>query len=136
MSRATKAAVIARVDIVYRLLRLGLDRPQILEHVAKKYAAWACSASAVDRYIAKAKQLILDQLGVEIACAQLPWNQDLYRYVKASGATGKCAEPDEDCRSGLHYVGGRCVGVDEAYSGIPSTPDHAGTCPGHDAGGG
>jgi hypothetical protein len=37
-------------------------------------------------------------------------------------ATGKCAEPDEDCRSGLHYVGGRCVSVTEAPTAIESTP--------------
>jgi hypothetical protein len=50
-------------------------------------------------------------------------------------SSGKCAEPDEDCASGLHYVGGRCVPEDEARSGIPSTPDRPGTCPGHDGGG-
>jgi len=43
-------------------------------------------------------------------------------------ATGKCAEPDEDCPSGLHYVGGRCVSLSESASAIASTPDRRGAC--------
>ncbi len=49
--------------------------------------------------------------------------------------SGRCAEEDEDCASGLHYVGGRCVGVDEAPSAIPSTPDRPGNCTSRDGGG-
>jgi len=42
--------------------------------------------------------------------------------------TGRCAEPDEDCVSGLHYVAGRCVTEAEARSAVPSTPDDPGVC--------
>lgn len=58
---SSRAAVARRVDIVYRLLLLGLDRARILEHVAKKYPSWGCSASTIDRYAAKARVLIEEQ---------------------------------------------------------------------------
>jgi hypothetical protein len=49
-------------------------------------------------------------------------------------STGKCAEPDEDCASGLHYVGGRCVSLSDSASAIRSTPEIHGVCAGSDGG--
>jgi hypothetical protein len=48
----------ARVNIVYRLSLLGLDRQHILDHIAKKYPDWRSRPSTIDTYIAKAKVLI------------------------------------------------------------------------------
>lgn len=62
---SSRAAVAARVDIVYRLLLLGLDRSRILEHIGKKYPAWGCSASTIDRYAARARVLIEEQGAID-----------------------------------------------------------------------
>jgi len=35
------------------------------------------------------KRIILDQLGVELACSTLPWNKLVYDYAKDVGATGR-----------------------------------------------
>lgn len=35
------------------------------------------------------KSIILDQLGVELACSTLPWNKLVYDYAKGVGATGR-----------------------------------------------
>jgi hypothetical protein len=43
-------------------------------------------------------------------------------------STGRCAEPDPYCASGLHYLGSRCVSRDEALRVVPSTPDEPGLC--------
>lgn len=43
-------------------------------------------------------------------------------------ATGRCAEPDHRCASGLHYVGGRCVPESAALSAIQSTPENPNGC--------
>lgn len=59
-SKGTRAVVAARVDVVYRLLLLGIDRPRIMEHIEKKYPAWGCRTRAIDAYIAKAKKLIIE----------------------------------------------------------------------------
>lgn len=59
-TKGTKAAVARRVDVVYRLLLLGLDRPRILEHIEKKYPAWGSRPRTVDVYISKAKQLLIE----------------------------------------------------------------------------
>jgi len=56
--KGTRAAVAARVDVVYRLLLLGLDYQRILEHIAKKYSVWGVKPRTVDNYIARAKVLI------------------------------------------------------------------------------
>jgi len=58
--KATRAAVIARVDIIYRLLLLGLDRARILEHVERKHSHWGVKTRAIDRYLARARQLMLE----------------------------------------------------------------------------
>jgi hypothetical protein len=50
-------------------------------------------------------------------------------------ATGKCAEPDDDCASGIHYVGGRCVPRHEAATAVPSSTDYSVACPVADGGG-
>lgn len=61
MSRkGTRAAVTARVDIIYRLLLTGLDRQQILDHVAGKHDDWGVKTRAIDSYVAKAKVLLED----------------------------------------------------------------------------
>jgi len=43
-------------------------------------------------------------------------------------ATGRCAEPDHRCASGLHYFGGRCVPVPEGASAVESTPENPNAC--------
>lgn len=43
-------------------------------------------------------------------------------------STGRCAEPDHRCASGLHYFGGRCVPASEAASAIDSTPENPNAC--------
>jgi hypothetical protein len=58
--KATRAAVIARVDIVYRLLLLGLDRARILEHVERKYSHWGVKTRTIDGYAARAKVLMVE----------------------------------------------------------------------------
>ena len=58
--KGTRAVVAARVDVVYRLLLLGLDYQRILEHIAKKYSVWGVKPRTVDNYIAKAKKLIIE----------------------------------------------------------------------------
>ena len=57
-ARGTRAATVARVNIVYSLLLVGLDRQHILSHIATKYPLWRCRPSTVDTYIAKAKVLV------------------------------------------------------------------------------
>ena len=57
-NRSSNVTIRARVDIVYRLLLLGLDRQRIIDHVHKKYPTWPKSESAIDRYIAKASVLM------------------------------------------------------------------------------
>ncbi|MBI5486746.1 MAG: hypothetical protein HY905_05400 [Deltaproteobacteria bacterium] len=43
-------------------------------------------------------------------------------------ATGRCAEPDDRCPSGLHYTGGRCVPAELASSAVESTPVRPRSC--------
>lgn len=43
-------------------------------------------------------------------------------------ATGRCADPDVRCPSGLHYVGSRCVPESEVDTAIDSTPEDPGAC--------
>ena len=38
--------------------------------------------------VEKAKGLILDQLGCQLAFAFLPWNQQIYQYVRGKGVAG------------------------------------------------
>lgn len=59
MAKATKAARLRRVDIVYRLLLLGLDTHQILEHIGRKYPQWGVRERAISDYIHDAKQLLI-----------------------------------------------------------------------------
>lgn len=59
-NRSSSVTIRARVDIVYRLLLLGLDRQRIIDHVHKKYPAWPKSAGAIDRYIKKADQILIE----------------------------------------------------------------------------
>ena len=40
------------------------------------------------RVIEKAKEFVLDQLSVEIACSTLPWNKLIYDYVEGISGTG------------------------------------------------
>ena len=56
--KSTRATVIARVDVVYRLMLLGLNRQRIIDHVASKYPAWGSSSRSIDRYMAQAKVLL------------------------------------------------------------------------------
>ena len=47
------------------------------ETIVTKFAKFCCGLRVEDlekRVVDKIKQLILDQLAVEIACAVLPWN--------------------------------------------------------------
>jgi hypothetical protein len=57
--RCTKAARVARVDIVYRLLLLGLDTSQIVKHIGRKYPSWGVKQRAIDGYIHDAKELLI-----------------------------------------------------------------------------
>lgn len=59
-NKATKAQVIRRVDTIYRLLLTGLDRQQILDHVAKEHDDWGVKTRAIDSYMARAKRLIIE----------------------------------------------------------------------------
>ncbi len=54
--------------------------------------------------VTKIKQHILDQIGVEIACATLPWNRDLYRYIESSRASGKCTVVDYPLKTNIEYA--------------------------------
>ena len=58
--KGTRAAVAARVDVVYRLLLLGLDRQRILEHVNRKYPTWGVKTRSIDGYMARARQLMIE----------------------------------------------------------------------------
>lgn len=58
MSKASRSEFIRRVDIVYRLLLLGLRRAQIIETIEHKYPAWGASSRSVDRYIHEARDLL------------------------------------------------------------------------------
>ena len=58
-NKSGRAAIRVRVDIVYRLLLLGLDRQRIMDHLRAKYPTWPKSESAIDRYIKKADQLLI-----------------------------------------------------------------------------
>jgi hypothetical protein len=59
-SKTTRAATAARVDIVYRLLLLGLDRQQIMAHVERKYPLWKCAPRTIDSYMKKARELLIE----------------------------------------------------------------------------
>jgi len=58
-NRSSRATIRARVDIVYRMLLLGLDRQRIMDHLRNKYPTWSKSENAIDRYIAQADQLLV-----------------------------------------------------------------------------
>lgn len=58
--RCTKAARIRRVDIVYRMLLLGLDTPQIVEQIGRKYASWGVRQRAIESYVHDARQLLIE----------------------------------------------------------------------------
>jgi hypothetical protein len=76
MSRGTRASVARRVDIVYKLILDGLDRREILSEVAKHHKSWKCAPSSVDRYIAKAKQLLSESGERD---RDLEWSRTLMR---------------------------------------------------------
>ena len=61
------------------------------ETIVTKFAKFCCGLRFEDlekRVVDKIKQLILDQLAVEIACAVLPWNKELYDYICMLDARG------------------------------------------------
>ena len=54
----------------------------------RKLAAFACELKYEDlpgEVIAKAKELILDQLGVQLAASTKPWSKAVYKYVRGLG---------------------------------------------------
>ena len=59
-NRSSRAAIRVRVDIVYRLLLLGLDRQRIIDHVRAKYPSWPKSDGAIDRCIEQAEQMLIE----------------------------------------------------------------------------
>ena len=52
----------------------------------------------------KAKQLTLDQLGVEIACSVLPWNQGLCDYVRMLDSRGNCTVVGYGLKTNVEYA--------------------------------
>ena len=64
-NKSGRAAIRVRVDIVYRLLLLGLDRQRIMDHVRSKYPIWPKSESAIDRYMKQAEQLLIESGAVD-----------------------------------------------------------------------
>ena len=79
---SSRATVNARVNIVYRLLCLGMDTGKIYEYVANRYGLWHAATRTVDRYIARAK-VLMEEAGqcerpVELGRAMARLN-DLYQ---------------------------------------------------------
>lgn len=95
---STRGQVAYRVDVVYRLLLSGLDRARIIEYLgseayAKKHKPWHASPRTIDRYIAKANQLIIEggacdrELERGRAIAAL---FDLYALARQKGSVRDC----------------------------------------------
>jgi hypothetical protein len=86
--KGTRAATARRVDVVYRLLLLGLDRQRILEHVDKKYPSWACCSRTIDNYMAKARQL-MEEVGAHDRTLELgrslARHHDCYAHLYTKG---------------------------------------------------
>lgn len=77
------------------------------ETIVSKLAKFCCGLRVEDldkRVVDKIKQLILDQLAVEIACAVLPWNKELYDYICMLDARGPCTVVGYDLKTNVEYA--------------------------------
>ena len=77
------------------------------ETIVTKFAKFCCGLRFEDlekRVVDKIKQLILDQLAVEIACAVLPWNKELYDYICMLDARGPCTVVGYDLKTNVEYA--------------------------------
>lgn len=54
--------------------------------------------------IQKAKEVILDQVGIEIACSTLPWNKIVYEYVRSIGAMGRSTIVNFGLKTNAEYA--------------------------------
>ncbi|HXG50040.1 MAG TPA: MmgE/PrpD family protein [candidate division Zixibacteria bacterium] len=54
--------------------------------------------------VSKAKELILDQLGVALASSMLPWNRKVLEYAREIGASGASTVIGTDYRTSLEYA--------------------------------
>ena len=77
------------------------------ETIVTKFAKFCCGLRVEDlekRVVNKIKQLILDQLAVEITCAHLPWNKELYDYICMLDASGPCTVVGYDLKTNVEYA--------------------------------
>lgn len=57
-----------------------------------------------DRVIEKAKELIIDQFGVALACSTLPWNRKVLEYVQDMGVAGDSPVLGHRYRTSIEYA--------------------------------
>lgn len=58
--------------------------------VTQELAEFVCQLKFIDlpkEVVEKAKELFLDQLGVQLACSTLPWSKIVYEYIKKNVST-------------------------------------------------
>ena len=96
-NKSGRAAIRVRVDIVYRLLLLGLDRQRIMDHLRAKYPTWPKSESSIDRYIKQADQLL-------IRAGEHDRPLELGRAVARLHDLYSLARTDKNVRDGLAVV--------------------------------
>ncbi len=75
--------------------------------VVTRLAKFCCGLrfDDLDRVVVeKMKQLVIDQLAVEVACSVLPWNQSLYDYVRMLDARGKSTVVGYGLKTNVEYA--------------------------------
>jgi 2-methylcitrate dehydratase PrpD len=75
--------------------------------VVTRLAKFCCGLrfDNLDRVVVeKIKQLVIDQLAVEVACSVLPWNQSLYDYVRMLDARGKSTVVGYGLKTNVEYA--------------------------------
>ena len=75
--------------------------------VVTRLAKFCCGLrfDDLDRVVVeKIKQLVIDQLAVEVACSVLPWNQSLYDYVCMLDARGKSTVVGYGLKTNVEYA--------------------------------
>jgi 2-methylcitrate dehydratase PrpD len=68
------------------------------EEQLSEFAAKLDLADVPAEALERAKLLVLDQLGIQLACAELPWVAMVRDYAAANGAAGECTVVGTDVR--------------------------------------
>jgi len=82
--KSMKADVLDRVDIIINMISRKMKRAQIIAECRKAYSEWNVSDGSIDRYIAKAHEVLTDQVQATRQELRGEAANDLrYIYIKA-----------------------------------------------------